>query len=96
MLSVFSLSVGKISSNNYLVLLGGINTANITEAVWNAPVESGVTTNDAIKALLATMAGEATGGGTSTIEFKNPAGDTTRVTMTVDTDGNRSAVTLNT
>lgn len=58
-------------------------------------IETDVTLLDALEVLLATLGGLATGGGTSEIVFKNPAGDTTRATMTVDSNGNRSAVTLN-
>lgn len=57
-------------------------------------VETGVTPKGALRALLATLAGTATGGGTSSITFSNPAGAASRVVMTVDADGNRSSVTL--
>jgi hypothetical protein len=58
-------------------------------------VEAGISLLQAQKAILSAMAGIATGGNTDTIVLKNPAGDTTRISMTVDADGNRSAVTLN-
>jgi hypothetical protein len=57
-------------------------------------VETGVTPKGALRALLATMAGTATGGATPTITFSNPAGLVSRVAMTVDADGNRSGVVL--
>jgi hypothetical protein len=84
--------VGVLNDNS-----NGMTVTNKTlpATVWNEPTETDVTVGEAVKVLLATLAGEATGGGTSTIEFKNPAGDATRVTMTVDNDGNRSAINLN-
>ena len=82
------------SATATVALTGATSSPAAASAVWDTNAESGVTTLEAIQTLLATLAGEASGGGTSTIEFKNPAGDTTRVTMTVDTSGNRSAVTL--
>jgi hypothetical protein len=58
-------------------------------------VETGITVRGSLRALLATAAGTATGGGGTSIVFKNPAGSTTRVTLAVDTDGNRTSTTLN-
>ena len=59
-------------------------------------VETGITWAEWAKALGAVLAGVASGGGTTTVVFKalGNAG-TTRVTATVDANGNRSAVTLN-
>jgi hypothetical protein len=84
--------IGNLNDNSGGML---VTDKTLPSATWKEPTEDNVTTGEAIKALLAVMAGEATGGGTSTIEFKNPEGDTTRVTMTVDNDGNRSAINLN-
>lgn len=61
-------------------------------------IETGVTPKQAIRAMAAILAGIISGGGTGTEVFKAIAaasGGTTRVTVTVDNDGNRSAVTLN-
>ena len=55
-------------------------------------IESGVDVRAALRALLATFAGVATGGGTAHQIFYNPAGSAPRVDMTVDVDGNRSSV----
>ena len=57
-------------------------------------VETGVTPRGALRALLATLAGRATGGDTTTVTFSNPSGGASRVVMTVDENGNRSSVTL--
>ncbi len=59
-------------------------------------VETGVTFNQLCRAIGAMLCGRVTGGNTTTEIFKamDNAG-TTRVTVTADEDGNRSAVALN-
>lgn len=58
-------------------------------------VETSVTPRGALRAMLATTTGVIADAATTTNTFKNPAGATTRVTATVDSSGNRSAITLN-
>lgn len=58
-------------------------------------IETDVTLQGAIRALLATFTGRTEGGGTSTIYFRDPGDLVDRVAMTVDSNGNREAVTLN-
>jgi hypothetical protein len=61
-------------------------------------VESGITLRKAQRAMAAILAGIVSGAGSGTEVFKALAaasGGTTRVTVTVDSSGNRSAVTLN-
>ena len=59
-------------------------------------VETGITPRQALRALVAKAIGKASGGGTTSIVFRDAGNDTTdRITMTVDTDGDRSSVTLN-
>ena len=61
-------------------------------------VESGVTPRQLLRGVGAAMFGLVTGAGTGTEVFKGAgqaSGGTTRLTYTVDSSGNRSAVTLN-
>lgn len=61
-------------------------------------IETSVTPRQAIRAIASILAGIISGGGTGTEVFKAisaASGGTTRVTVTVDSSGNRSAVTLN-
>lgn len=73
------------------------NVASVPTAVMDLTngIETGITPRQALRALVAKAIGKASGGGTTSIVFRD-AGDTTdRITMTVDTDGDRSSVTLN-
>jgi hypothetical protein len=56
------------------------------------PLVDGMAFEEAMTALLAFVAGKTSGGGTGTVVFKRQDGTTSAITMTVDTNGNRSAV----
>lgn len=58
-------------------------------------IEGGVTMRSAFKLMLAALAGQLTGAGTTTISIKNAvANNKTRIQATVDTNGNRTAFTF--
>jgi hypothetical protein len=57
-------------------------------------IETGITPRQAHRIEVAGAAGVVSGADTTTVLVKNPAGAKTRVTATVDADGNRSAITL--
>lgn len=58
-------------------------------------VETGLTPRQSMQLWSAAMAGVLSGAGTTTITIKGAGVATTRITATVDADGNRSALTLN-
>jgi hypothetical protein len=58
-------------------------------------IEGTYTLKDAIRIILAFAAGKVSGGGTSSIKFRSTGDDVDRIQATVDTYGNRTAVTLN-
>lgn len=64
--------------------------ANVQEEV----IEGTLTLRQIIKIFLAVLAGESTGGGTTTVTFRDNADTKARVTATVDSSGNRTAMTL--
>lgn len=82
-------------------------TALPWNAAWDAEVQSecadalaalsidGKTLVQALQIIAAMVAGKASGAGTNTEVFKGLDGSTTRVTVTADTSGNRSAVAYN-
>ena len=58
-------------------------------------LETGYTVAQALKLVGSALAGKVSGGGTTTIVFRDLADGANRITATVDSDGNRSAMTLN-
>lgn len=57
-------------------------------------IETGITPREAIRAIAAITVGEVSGAGSGTETFKGIDSATDRVEVTVDNDGNRTAVTL--
>lgn len=62
--------------------------------VLNQVVEGTVTVGDALRLIVAVMAGKASGGGTAAVAFRDLSDTKDRVMMTVDEKGNRSNVVL--
>lgn len=57
-------------------------------------IETGVTLRGALRLVLAALAGKISGGGTTTITVRNAVADSkARITATIDSSGNRTAVT---
>jgi hypothetical protein len=57
-------------------------------------VETGLTLRQALRLISAAVGGEVSGGGTTTITFKGAVeGSTNRIVATVDSSGNRTALT---
>ena len=56
-------------------------------------VETSVTPRGALRLVLAALAGKLSGAATSTVTIRNVGDSKNRITATVDSDGNRSAVT---
>lgn len=77
--------IAALDSAGLLTLTGLLDAADA--------IESNVTVRLAFRAILAALAGQVTGGGTTSIALKNAAGTKTRAALTVDSSGNRSAVT---
>lgn len=74
-----------------------LTTANIADAILDDAnaVETGLTVRNALRLMAAALAGELSGGATTTITIKNAvAGDKDRIEATVDANGNRSSVTV--
>jgi len=56
-------------------------------------VETGLTLRQALRLITAAVGGEVSGGGTTTITFRNAvADDTNRIVATVDSNGNRTSI----
>jgi hypothetical protein len=72
-----------------------ISASTVAESVSSSIIEGTITLKQALQLLLSVMAGKVSGGGTTTITFRDTGDGTNRVIATVDSNGNRSAITLN-
>lgn len=61
---------------------------------WDTAIDGTYTAADVMRIVAAALAGKATGGGTPTITLRNLSDTADTIAMTVDVNGNRSAVTL--
>ncbi len=66
----------------------------LADAIWDEVLESTLTGRQFMRIMLATLAGESTGGGTGTIAFRDMADAKNRISATVDSNRNRTSVTL--
>lgn len=63
-------------------------------AELSVALEGALTLAQALRIILAALAGESDGGGTATIHFRDQADTKNRITATVDGDGNRTAISV--
>lgn len=68
--------------------------ADAVDEILDEVVEGSLTMRQALRLLLAGVAGKSNGGGTSTINFRDNGDTKNRIQATVDPSGNRTAVTL--
>lgn len=77
-----------------LVLGGYPDLISTADDILDEAVEGAYTMRQALRIMLASLAGKATGGGTATIVFRDINDSKNRITATVDINGNRSVVAL--
>lgn len=99
-------AVGSVTGSVGSVASGGITAASIAtdaidadslaanavDEILDEVVEGTVTLRQAIRLFLSALTGKASGGGTTTITFRDIGDTKDRIIMTVDSSGNRSAV----
>jgi hypothetical protein len=68
-------------------------SAATIDAILDEVVEGTITLRQAQRLMLASLVGKASGGGTTTVNFRDLADTKNRVVMTTDANGNRTAVT---
>jgi hypothetical protein len=88
--------VSIISTNSAGLILAPTMSGDIAAAVMAELVESGVDLREAMRIILAVNAGKLSGATTATITIRDVNDSKNRVVATVDGDGNRTAVTLDT
>jgi hypothetical protein len=69
-----------------------VTSSDIATAVWEVVIENSKKAKHLLSAIFAFVKGEATGGGTTAITFRNDADSVDRIVMTVDSNGNRSTI----
>ena len=94
--SVGSVAAGGITATS--VATGAIDAdalaADAVDEILDEVVEGSLTVRQVLRLVLAAVAGKASGGGTTTITFRDNGDTKDRISATVDSNGNRSAVTL--
>jgi hypothetical protein len=74
----------------------GLSTANVADAILDAAsgVEANLTLRQALRLIAAAVAGKVSGAATTTVVIRNAVDDDkARITATVDSNGNRTAIT---
>jgi hypothetical protein len=99
-----ALSGAPESGTNFVILppvnlaIGSLSAAQLTadaiDAILDEVVEGTLTLRQVLRILLAKATLKASGGGTTSVAFRDLADSKNRIAMTVDASGNRSAVTL--
>lgn len=72
----------------------GLTAGETGDAVLDEVVEGAYTMRQLLRIMLAALAGKSSGGGTSTITFRDAADSKNRIAATVGGTGNRTAITL--
>ncbi len=70
------------------------SASSIASAVWSYVAEGALTAVQLYRIIVAALAGKSTGGGTTSVAFRDVADSKNRIAATVDADGNRTAITL--
>lgn len=92
---------GLISSSKLPAQVKGMDANSLTASALNADavdeihdevVEGTITQRQAMKLILAVLTGKVSGGGTTTLTFRDIGDTKDRLIVTVDSDGNRTAV----
>ena len=89
--SAMTLATGAVSAD----ALATDAVTEITDAILALVIETGLTLKNALRLIASASAGKLSGAATNTVVIRNAvADDKNRITATVDSDGNRSAITL--
>ena len=79
-----------VPASVYDALFG--SSASLANAIHDEVVEGAVTLRQALRLFLSVLTGKSSGGGTATLVFRDIGDTKNRVSVTVDGDGNRTAV----
>ena len=68
--------------------------ADAVDEIWDEVLEGSLTGRQIVRIMLAALAGKSSGGGSSTIKFRDAADTKDRISATVDVNRNRTATTV--
>lgn len=83
-----------ITAGTITTVTNQLTAATIAAAVWAYVVEGSFTAVNYIRIFASALGGKASGLATTTATFRDTGDTKARITATVDTSGNRTAVTL--
>jgi len=83
-------SVAKASGVFRVTALNDISVANIIAGIADGSYDL----QEMLRLMFAALVGKSSGGGSDTLKFRNSADNKNRISATVDSNGNRTAVTL--
>lgn len=86
-------AIGLASANLDTQLAALPTAAENADAVWDEAVDGSTTARESLRLHNSALGGKASGLGTTTAVFRDLADSKARITATVDTEGNRTAVT---
>lgn len=95
LISGSALSDGKIDIIDANVDEISGSMTSVEEDILAAIIEDEYDFKEVLRIMFAVLSGSSTGGGTSTITFKDVTGTLSRISATVDENGNRTSVTRN-
>lgn len=84
-------TIGGVSAIGYVVGSFSIENRSTIKSI----VEGSITFKQALQLLLSIMLGKSSGGATTTVVFRDTEDSVNRITATVDSNGDRSNITLN-
>lgn len=87
------ITAAALSAGAVAEIQNGLSTLTLSD-IMDYLIETGLTFDDAIKLIASSVAGTLSGAGTNTVAIKNAvANNKTRITASVDSSGNRTAIT---
>lgn len=86
--------IGALSATVTLAEGGTLTAQAVADAVWAQAIEAGLSADDVLRLIASASAGKLSGAATTTIRIRDLNDTKDRIVATVDSSGNRSALTL--
>lgn len=93
--NVLGTTTGAIDSASFAsgAITADALASDAIDEIWDEALESTITARQFMRLILASTVNKSAGGGTSTVTFRDVADSKNRISATVDSNGNRTAVT---